>query len=337
MGRNDCYFNGIDGETGSWFQDPLGLDMFAEQIFGSPGAGPEHFEEPEPKGLAFGTKPDSLAETGWGVILPANLDPSIRDHLQPLLDHRGKAATRISRQRFKTFEYWEGETKQDFLLATGAPNPGMPIDPDRMPYYLLIVGTPQEIPFEFQYRLATDYAVGRICFDRPEDYGAYANSVVTWEYGARTAAGDRNLTLFGVRNPDDTMTRLTTEYLVDPLCGALKDVPGWRIQKYVDEETGKTRLVRLMGGDLTPDLLFTVAHGLCYRAGYPHQRKRQGALVCREWPGPKSPPKPLAPAPWPLPSTNGAVPSDLGTHGRPDAASRGKRGRRPGLSGRGLA
>ncbi len=163
MARNDCYFNGINGETGSWFQDPLDLETFAERIFGSTERGAEHSEEPRSKGLAFGTKPGSLAETGWAVILPAKLDQEIRDYLQPLLDHRREAATQISEQRFQIFEYGEDEKKLDFLEVMACPDG-------------CINGGGQPIPVDEKIKIDSAF-VGSCTNGRIEDFRAFASIV----------------------------------------------------------------------------------------------------------------------------------------------------------------
>lgn len=290
-------FNGIDGATGGYLLSPLTIPQVAGLARGRSPRGQEAEElrcwvqeRSEPQlGPEEGVDPRDLAQAGWGAIVPRDADPAVLEALAPLLEHRRRQATRHEERRFRLFAgedgYRRGESKRDLLARHGV-GPG-PADPDRVPYYLLLVGDPEAIPFRVQHQLDVQYAVGRLHLPTAADYARYAQSVVTAESGGAPVC--RRVAFFGVENADDPSTRFSAEHLLRPLAGGLAAArPGWETQVTVGEGATKARLARLLGGEETPSLLFTTSHGMGFPAGDPRQYAHQGALLCQDWPGPRA-------------------------------------------------
>jgi len=104
----------------------------------------------------------------------------------------------------------------------------------------------------------------------------------------RLALG-RTAAFVGVSNPDDPATRMSAGQLVKPLAAHFgQELDGWKIAAADGAQAAKSGLARLLGGQDTPALLFTASHGMGFPNGHPLQLRDQGALLCQDWPGPKS-------------------------------------------------
>ena len=291
------FFNGINGASGQYLLPPLTAYDISKMAQGEK-LDSAHLQEllqryeqiSQPhfgvRELAQGDA-TKLARTGWGVVFAHDADPAIREALAPLLDHRRQQATEEKEKYYQEYTgvraYRPGESKQQFLARNGA-GPG-PADPDKVPYYLLIVGDPDSIPFRFQYQLDVQYAVGRIHFETVEEYARYARNVVDAE--TNPPSRPQRAAFFGVRNAADQATQLSADHLVKPLAEKLaSDVPNWQIESVLGDCATKARLGQLLGGADTPALLFSASHGMGFPNGDPRQLGHQGALLCQDWPGP---------------------------------------------------
>src|SRR5215218_5613560 len=301
MDDEQLVFNGVDGASGEYLLPPMTAEEASRRVRGKPPDADlpppvrdqlrseltwrrqqdteEHFAPEE------GVDPKDLAQTGWGVVFAADVDPDpLRAALAELLDHRRAQAGDLYREFVRGDGYRPDETKNGFLARHGAA-PGW-VKPARMPYYLLLVGDPEQIPYRFQYQLDVQHAVGRVRFESLDEYAQYARSVVTAERGpGRT----RRAAFVGVRNPGDRATALSAADLVEPLAARVADdQPAWTVQTHLDDQATKARLVPLLAGTDgdRPALLFTASHGVGFPNGHPRQIPHQGALICQDWPGP---------------------------------------------------
>lgn len=287
--------NGVDANTGEYLLPPMPVAEVARAASAAPpdptveaALRARHRRATE---AAFapkhGVDPGDLGQTGWGVVFAADGDPAIRAALAPLLDHRRTQAGAAVEWRYREFSgadgYRNGESKQEFLSRHGS-GPG-PVDPDVMPYYLLIVGDPGDIPFDVQYQLDVQHAVGRIDFDDLDGYARYAENVVAAE--TKPAGEDPvKLTFFAAENDGDHATALSVEHLVGPLASSLgTENSRWQVRSMVGSDATKESLQTMLASS-APDLLFTATHGLGVPAGSADQRTVQGGLVCQDWPGP---------------------------------------------------
>jgi hypothetical protein len=236
----------------------------------------------------------NVEDLGWGVVWGVDdpLKDRVRTALAELLERRRtQTSGRFARQEF---DYRTGETVQAFLARHGGATTASSTSVSEMPYYLLIVGDPELIPFEVQYGLGVRHAVGRLYFDAETErdalamYGAYARSVVAAESGEWGLP--RRAFAFAPMHAGDPSMDVAVRELVHPLIRDLQadDLlqADWLVDGAIGESATRAALLDALGGTATPAVVFIAAHGLDFPAGDDRQRSEQGAIVCADWSGP---------------------------------------------------
>jgi len=281
------YVNGIDFNTGRYAVPPRRFDDLAKRIGTRPGVDTfdkTRGDKPRAFALPIGVT-EKLEDAGWGIVFPTDTPDPIRNALKPLIDFRGKRAG----SRLKVLDYKPGEQLRDWYVRQQV-SPGN-IHPNKVPYYLLLIGPPDKIPFDFQYLLGIEYAVGRLAFDNPADYESYARSTIAYE-SAAGVPNAKKVSYWGTRHSGDGATRLSSSFLLDPLINGsaeegddpITKVVGYDQETFLAKDATKANLLAALHAAKPPALLFTASHGMQFDPGQAEQATSQGALLCQDWP-----------------------------------------------------
>lgn len=283
-------FNGIN-EKGEYAFDPMPREELVRIAKGFPlneddshDISAIHEMKTSPHFGVLGDVQKEITQQGWGLIIAPDMPDfqAIMDALNPLLKHREQQVASVL---FKKFSYLRERHRspRDFLADHGV-SFGT-VNPKKVPYYLLIVGSPTDIPMEFQFLLDVQYAVGRIHFDKIEEYASYVQGVVAREQTSLPL--DKRLSFFSVKNIGDDPTRLSSKDFVAPLSDALRETytkynTAWQVE-VIESDANKERLKAFLEETTLPAFLMTTSHGMVIDYDHPKQKDIQGALVCNTW------------------------------------------------------
>jgi hypothetical protein len=284
--------NGIDAATGRYLENPYTVGDIAALALSQPPdpareAATRRKSDPGADRIAaFGVDVQRLDQAGWAVVFGRDSAPQVRRALAPLLDRRRDQAGPLYREYAGAEgclpgESWDGFRRRRRIGAGAA-------RPVEMPYYVLLVGGPGEVPFSFQYDMDVQRGVGRIAFADAAAYERYAAGVLHAEDAAPPGASGGRAALFATQNPDDGATAASRAMLAEPVAEKLAATLGaaWQVDLLAGDAAAKAELAALLGGDKTPDLLLSATHGAAFGRFDPRQAPAQGALVTGEWPGP---------------------------------------------------
>jgi hypothetical protein len=206
-------------------------------------------------------------DVGWGVILPENDNISAAEKargddapkpIRDLLAARKNAPVlryRPDLQQGHLRRYYPDMPAQD--LSVSAPNPG--VGKGRIPQYLLIVGSPTEIPWAVQYALNMSTFVGRL--DLPEaGLRNYVDALISDWAGQITKP--QAPVVWSVDYGLDDITWLMAEAIAGKLWQKFEndaDLTG-RVRFNAAQATGAALSAALL--ERTPSLVVTTSHGM---------------------------------------------------------------------------
>jgi hypothetical protein len=234
-------------------------------------------------GLVYGYDPLQIEDAGWCLLYPPSTSPEVLQALQPLAAHRNARPAMQVDPALPAYEFRKSHGQL-----------GGDVDPDKMPYYMLIIGPPSGLSYEFQHDLDAMHAVGRIDLPTPEAYEAYAKKVVEHELG-QAPPRQRRMAIFSPES--DAATQLSAECLAAQMRPVLekhvtrlpdRSKVSYQVEHITGEEANRQALEGLLQSPAA--LLFTVSHGAWYfdpekplAEQAEIQKTYTGAIVCEEW------------------------------------------------------
>lgn len=244
-------------------------------------------------GLEGSLDAGDLAQTGWGVIYGPGVSDEIKQALSPLIEHRRACgATPLVIYDGPT-GFRQGDTASSWLARLRVRLDVVNPDEGGVPFYLMIVASPESIPYEFQYNLDLYWGVGRVWFDDVAAFRRYAESVVAFETDAAVPT-KKQVALFAPQHDFDAATQLFTRHVATPLVTGTGSRPtplgkkqGFALTPLLGEDATKAALRGLYAGEhgTRPALVFSGGHGMAFDPGDARQFAAQGALVCNDWGG----------------------------------------------------
>ena len=207
-------------------------------------------------------------QVGWGVVLRDGA--KIPEPIRALIAAR--AATLKSKPEALIYSYLPEPASLRFrclrnysaskdISIEGAPSG---VAADALPTYLLIVGTPDEVPWQLQYVLNTTRCVGRLSLP---DSGVrnYVAALMRWDAGepktATTGSQQGRAVVWAVDHGEDDITRLMRDAIAAPLAKMLSNDPQISV-RFIDG-SNEPATATALGEALAerPGLIVTTSHG----------------------------------------------------------------------------
>jgi hypothetical protein len=212
---------------------------------------------------------------GWSFLVNS-ADPQRREIeaiLSPLAMHRGMADPEAPL-------VFNSEPQDDWFDWLQDNYHGLSLEGKRPPHYIMLVGGPAQVPFQFQSLLKTAANVGRVDFDTLDDLKKYVEKLIRVETAAEPCVA-REVVLFAPDAGLPDATYFSRTYMAEPLVEHIRDQLGFTTEGLLGREATKENLLKTLRVR-KPALVYTTSHGLG-AIGEPleFQKQYNGAICCQ--------------------------------------------------------
>jgi|GEM_PF-744517 len=215
---------------------------------------------------------------GWTYLLNEK-DPQreqIEKSLAPLAEHRTGGSVKPLYFHGEPEDEWPDWLENNYSI--------MHLDDRRPPHYILIVGSPQQVPFHFQSFLDTFASVGRIDFEDPGQLKTYIDKVIRLEKQAGPACSGEAV-IFATDGGFGDPTYFSRLNMAEPLADHIEKKLGFVTRRLMGPDATKKQLLDTLLNTKAP-LVYTASHGLgAFNLSVEEQRKLNGAICCQLRPG----------------------------------------------------
>ncbi|HSR51453.1 MAG TPA: hypothetical protein VLV83_11535 [Acidobacteriota bacterium] len=144
--------------------------------------------------------------------------------------------------------------------------------------FLLLVGSPQRIPFAFQALVSSQVRAGRLDFDDLQDLERYVAKVVACERGEGPLV-ERRFLCFAPHDGRDRATDVTCGHLARSVLERARRRLGLHVDELLEDQALAPRFKEAV--QRRPAVVFAAGHGSVFPFAEPHiQEKYNGAVVC---------------------------------------------------------
>lgn len=149
------------------------------------------------------------------------------------------------------------------------------------PHYVLIIGGPDQVPFDFQSFLSIAASVGRVDFDSIDDLKNYANKIIRLEKENASIVNPESV-FFATDAGWPDPTYYSRQFMAEPLANHVNDKFGFKTEKISGDEATKKRLADRLSKSKAA-IVYTASHGMAApHEGFEVQKRINGAICCQK-------------------------------------------------------